>query len=314
MLTEGLITIAVPLYNHGKFIETCLDSVLGQGLSDIELLLLDDGSKDDGYAIACRWEEKNRHHFKRTVFRTQANAGITRTMDQLIRWAEGKYVLLVASDDALVPDSIVSRLGYFEDEKVSAVFGDAIPIDENGQILGKSAIGELGLKAAREALRDPRTICWELIFRWNVYGSVLMCRREALMADGGRSVLDLRLYGEDMQLYYRFSSQNTLRYLDRPVALYRVHAGSTCRSPENEHKIRENMYLSRRHAMRSIKGWKCWILRLQMMTYFRTQDGLSGWVLKPFVLCAYGMLLVSRVGYDLARKWLLGQKKVASSI
>jgi len=310
MPIDELITVAIPLYNHQNFIEECLDSVVQQGVQNVELILLDDGSKDDGYGVACRWLERNQQHFKRTLFQTQPNAGITRTMDRLICWAEGQFILLVASDDVLLPGSIASRLAFFEDDRVNAVFGDAIPIDETGRVLGRSAIGGLGCKGAREALKDPRTVFWELLFRWNVYGSILMCRRSSLVSSSGASILNLGLYAEDMQLYYGFAARGSLRYLDAPVAKYRMHVGSTCRSPEHDAKIRENIFQSREHALQTVSGLKYLLLRLQMMTYYRKRGGLSGLLLKPLVLGSYGLLELSRMIYDWSRIVFLKQVRI----
>jgi glycosyltransferase involved in cell wall biosynthesis len=309
MRTDDLITVAIPLYNHEEFIEECLNSILSQGISSIELLLLDDGSKDDGYEIACRWEEQNRVHFERTLFKTQTNAGITRTIDQLIQLANGRFILFVASDDVLLPGSIISRLELFEDERVNAVFGDAIPIDENGRVLAESAISNLGVKASRVALSDPRTLLWELVFRWNIYGSVNFFRRNSLLSGCGRSVLDLGLYSEDMQLYYMFAAMNSLRYLDLPVSLYRMHSGSTCRSEANDHLIRKNIYQSRRVALHHITGMLRCIIKLQMITSYRKQCGATKVFLMPIIIGAYGILWAARVFYDLFRLVVLKQKR-----
>jgi glycosyltransferase involved in cell wall biosynthesis len=305
---EGVVSVVIPLYNHQHYIEESLNSVLAQGLPNIELLLLDDGSRDDGFAVACRWNERHRDRFVQTHFETQPNAGITRTIDCLIRLATGEFVLLLASDDVLLPDCISQRLRVLNDEKVSAVFGDAIPINEAGKEMGKSAISELGLKSSRAALKDPKTLFWELIFRWNVYGSGLICRRSALISESGGSALNTELYSEDMQLLYRFAAQGTLRFLDDQGALYRVHLGSTCRSAENEKKIRRNIYQSRKFALADVSGPKRWMIQLQMLTFFRSIGGVKGILLMPIVLCSYGLLWIAKFIYDLSRIHLLKQE------
>jgi cellulose synthase/poly-beta-1,6-N-acetylglucosamine synthase-like glycosyltransferase len=51
------VSVVIPLYNHERYVAECLDSVLAQDMPNIELLLLDDGSSDKGFDVACRWKE-----------------------------------------------------------------------------------------------------------------------------------------------------------------------------------------------------------------------------------------------------------------
>ncbi len=309
LMKNELVSVVIPLYNHERYVEECLDGVLAQDLPNIELLLLDDGSSDDGFAVACRWKDRHGYRFARIHFDRQANAGITHTLDRLIRRSTGRFILILASDDVLLPDSILQRLDLFRDDGVMAVFGDAIPIDDSGNVLGKSAIGELGKPCSQEALSDPRTLPWELIFRWNIYGSVLLCRREALLAADGSSVLNLSLYSEDMQLYYRLGAQGSLRYLDRPVANYRIHSANTSGVPENVSKLRRNNYQSRKHSLNGMPWLLRTIVSLQAFTYHRWSKGPRARLALPLVALSYACILSARVFYDLYRKTVLGQSR-----
>ena len=304
MVGQGGVTVSVviPMYNHAGYIETCLDSLLAQSFPGLEILLLDDGSRDDGFAVARRWEAAHGGQVVRTWFERQPNAGITRTLDRLVREARGEFIVLLASDDWLLPDSIRQRLEMLRDPAVDAVFGDAVPVDEAGQPVGRSAIADLGIRADLRALKNPSTLLWELIFRWNVYGSVLMCRRSALVREDGRSVLDLSLYSEDMQLYYRFAGQGRLRFLDQPVAGYRIHAGSTCRTPEHLARLRANIHGSRRYGAAHMRLLPQLVVRLQAFTYYRWQRGIGAAFAKPLVALDYGLLLIARLAYDLFRR------------
>jgi len=307
--TNEFVSVIIPLYNHERFVDECLDSVLEQDLPNIELLLLDDGSTDNGFDVACRWKERHGHKFVRIYFDQQTNSGITQTFDRLIRRSTGRFIMILASDDALLPGSIIQRLELFRDKSVMAVFGDAIPIDDVGNVLGKSAIGELGEPCAREALSDPRTLPWELIFRWNIYGSVLLCRREALVANDGSSVLNLNIYSEDMQLYLRFGAQGSLRYLDKPVAKYRVHLTNTSGIPENVSKVRRGIYLSRKHSLNGMPWLRRTIVSFQAFTYYRWRKGLRARLALPLVALSYACILSARLFYDFYRKTILRQAR-----
>lgn len=308
-LRNELVSVVIPLYNHERYIKECLDSVLAQDIPNIELLLIDDGSTDKGFDIACRWKETHGHRFVRIEFHRQANAGITHTFDRLLRKSTGRFILILASDDALLADSIAQRLNLLKEDSVMAVFGDAIPIDDEGGVLGKSAIGELGEPSSRDALSDPRTLLWELIFRWNIYGSVLLCRREVLLNADGSSVLNLNIYSEDMQLYYRLASQGSLRYLDKPVAKYRLHSANTSGLAENVSKLRNCIYQSRRHSLNNMPWLPRIIVSQQAFTYHRWRRGLWARLALPLVAFSYAGILSARLFYDFYRKSILGQKR-----
>jgi glycosyltransferase involved in cell wall biosynthesis len=307
-MKNELVSVVIPLYNHENYVEECLDSVLLQNIPNIELLLIDDGSLDKGFDVACRWKEIHGERFVRIEFARQTNAGITHTFDRLIRKSTGRFILILASDDVLLPDSIAQRLDLFKDAGVMAVFGDAIPISDEGKVLGKSAIGELGEPSSRVALSDPRTLAWELVFRWNIYGSVLLCRRESLVNPDGSSVLNLNIYSEDMQLYYRLAAEGSLRYLDKPVAKYRLHSTNTSRSLENNEKLHKNIYQSRRHSLTGMPWLRRIIVSLQVFTFHRWSKGLMFWLSLPLLALSYFCIICARFIYDFYRKKILGQK------
>lgn len=307
LVTDELVSVIIPLYNHERYIEECLNSVLEQNIQNIELLLIDDGSSDRGFEVACRWKEIHGNKFVRIDFAQQANAGITKTFDRLIRKSIGRYILILASDDMLLQDSISLRINEFKDSSIMGVFGDAIPINDIGQVIGKSAIGELGIPSSKAALKDPRTLPWELIFRWNIYGSVIMFRRESLVNPDGSSVLNLNIYSEDMQLYYKLASKAALRYVDKPVAKYRIHSSNTSGALSNDSKLRKNIYHSRKNSLSEMPWLRRNIVRLQAFTYFRWADSKLAILAAPLIIISYCLILAARLFYDLYRNTALGQ-------
>ncbi|MET0321657.1 MAG: glycosyltransferase [Duganella sp.] len=304
-----LTSVLIPMYNHAPYIVECLDSILAQGPANIELILIDDGSSDDGYAIAQRWKEEHGSGFARIEFERQTNAGITKTFDRLLRRSTGSVILIVASDDVLLPGSIAERMKILRQPGVMAVFGDAIPIDGKGKVTGTSAIGELGCTSSRAALADPRTLPWELIFRWNVYGSVLMCRREGIMKSDGTSVLNLEIFSEDMQLYYLFASRGTLRYLNQPVAKYRVHGTNTSHTAANMAILRKNVHHSQKHSMIGMPVWRRAVVGMQAFVYHRWDTSLRGRLIFPLVVGAYVSCIGARWMYDFYRTRVLRQPR-----
>lgn len=92
-----LISIVVPVYNVENYLSDCLDSIYNQTYKNIEIILIDDGSKDKSGNICDRYVEKD----KRAVVIHKENGGLSDARNVGIKRAKGKYVVFVDSDDII---------------------------------------------------------------------------------------------------------------------------------------------------------------------------------------------------------------------
>lgn len=90
------LSIIVPVYNTSKYLEKCLDSLTNQSLKDIEIIVINDGSKDNSKDIINKYLGK-------IVFIDKKNEGIGKTRNLGIKKAKGKYVMFIDSDDYITP-------------------------------------------------------------------------------------------------------------------------------------------------------------------------------------------------------------------
>lgn len=97
-----LISVIVPIYNSEKFLKKCLESIVGQEYSNVEILLIDDGSEDDSRAICEEFTEKD----DRFKYFYQRNAGVAAARNNGLANANGEYICFVDSDDWLNTDHI----------------------------------------------------------------------------------------------------------------------------------------------------------------------------------------------------------------
>lgn len=95
------VSIIVPVYNVEKYLEECLDSLIGQTLQDIEIILIDDGSKDTSGSICDKYSEKD----NRIKVIHQQNCGQSAARNVGLNIAEGEYILFVDSDDYIQLDA-----------------------------------------------------------------------------------------------------------------------------------------------------------------------------------------------------------------
>lgn len=97
MQKEGLISIIVPVYNAEKTLTTCVESVLSQSYANLEIILVDDGSKDQSLEICRGFARKD----ARVRIISQENAGPAAARNRALAVMTGEYVLFVDSDDYL---------------------------------------------------------------------------------------------------------------------------------------------------------------------------------------------------------------------
>lgn len=95
-----LVSIVIPAYNHEKYVQETIQSVIAQDYPRIELIVIDDGSKDSTWAKIEEMRTACEKRFERVVMLSQDNAGTAMTLGRLFDLAKGEFVGCIASDDA----------------------------------------------------------------------------------------------------------------------------------------------------------------------------------------------------------------------
>lgn len=137
-MRQPLVSVVIPCYNHENFVQDCIQSVIDQTYENIELIIIDDGSKDDSVEKIQQMIPLCEQRFRRFEFRTRSNIGLSATLNEALDWCEGKYYSAIASDDQFIETKTVIQVDYLESNiDVAAVLGGVYWIDNSNQILGK---------------------------------------------------------------------------------------------------------------------------------------------------------------------------------
>ncbi len=96
------VSVVIPVYNVGKQLEKCLDSVVAQTFPDIEIIVVNDGSTDNSPEIIARYADKD----SRIVVIDKSNEGLAYARKSGIEAAQGEYIQHLDGDDFLEPDAI----------------------------------------------------------------------------------------------------------------------------------------------------------------------------------------------------------------
>lgn len=100
MISIHMISIIVPIYNAGNYLAPCLDSILAQTETKLQIILVDDGSTDGSYAVAQSFADKD----PRIMLLQQPHAGQSAARNTGLEHAEGEFVAFVDADDRIQPD------------------------------------------------------------------------------------------------------------------------------------------------------------------------------------------------------------------
>ena len=126
------VSLIVPVYNSEEYIGKCLDSILNQTYQNFEILVVNDGSKDNSWKIIEDYKNK---YPDKIVAINQENKGVAVTRNETVRKASGDYIMFVDNDDFLDKDYIETFMKEANEGNYDIVYGGYRRPNENGKIL-----------------------------------------------------------------------------------------------------------------------------------------------------------------------------------
>lgn len=218
MNSQPLVSAIIPVYNGEGYIEQALESIFVQNLSDIEILVIDDGSTDGS------WERLQRYRDRIRLFR-QLNSGVAMARNHGLKNASGAYITFLDADDLWLPDKTERQLAFLNDHPEYGVcYGRYIFFDENGEISARNDKNYQG---------PTGWILNDILLHIGFIGvGTMMVRRECVAHTGGFN--EGLVTGEDTNWCMRLAHDFQFGFLPGPVSLYRVHAGGLTKQPLKE--------------------------------------------------------------------------------
>lgn len=116
---EELVSVIVPVYNAEQTIQRCIESILGQTYAEMEIILVDDGSKDSSLQMCRKMAEKD----VRIQVITKENGGVSSARNCGIQNAKGTYILFLDSDDCIEKTMVGSYVRMMSEQNVDVVIG-----------------------------------------------------------------------------------------------------------------------------------------------------------------------------------------------
>jgi len=209
-----LVSVVIPSYNHEKFISETIESVLGQDVDDLELIIVDDASTDASRHIIQKYAEEDA---RVRVILHETNCGIAKTINDGIAIARGKFQTQWASDDVWMKDKLRKQLAVLESNEDLIVWTEMEVIDEGGQPMGLmwSDLGGAWVKKSgdifSEILATPLS-CQTMLYKRANLGGIRWDERLKYLNDW--------LFCLELAAKYEFC------FIEEPLAQYRIHANN----------------------------------------------------------------------------------------
>ena len=128
---NALVSIVVPIYNAEHYLDRCMESLINQTYHQIEIILVDDRSKDKSLAKCCEWADKDD---RVTVVAKDINEGAGLARNTGMKAANGRYILFVDSDDYLALDTIEKSIAVATRYDAQAVVFGYSDVDCYGEV------------------------------------------------------------------------------------------------------------------------------------------------------------------------------------
>jgi len=136
MNSSVLISIVTPMYNGEKFVSQTIESVLAQTYRNWEMVIVDDGSKDNSAAIVANYAEKD----SRIRLIQQSNSGSAAARNHALREANGRYICFLDADDLWDSQFLEKQFDFLQQQDAALVYCSYRRIDVNGQEILKPFI------------------------------------------------------------------------------------------------------------------------------------------------------------------------------
>ena len=246
----GLASVVIPTYNRAYILDAALQSVLEQSYPSVEIIVVDDGSRDGTAALVQGYDARVRYLY-------QENAGVCAARNLGLRSARGEFVALLDSDDQWLPWKLAAQVAILRRcPEVGMVWTDMIAIAEDGHRLDEAylrrfysahrkvaietvlqragAVAEFWPDAPADVGAKPvytGDLFSSMILGNLVHTSTVVLRRERLAQAGGFDI-SLKRSGEDYEFHLRTCSLGPVAFLDASSILYRVGAVDQLTAPE----------------------------------------------------------------------------------
>ncbi len=206
-----LVSIIISTYNRPIYLKQTLESVVRQTYTNMEIIVVDDGSLNDDTLKVCE-------NFKTVTYvKIENSGGPAKPRNVGIKKAKGKYIAFLDDDDLWIETKIEQQVTILEEHTdFGLVHGYCQVIDENGKLTGK-IVGKAGSAEVKHG-----DVSLRMIGNWTLMTSSVLLRKGVINLAGCFNE-KMPPAGEDVEFWVRCSFFTRFYYLNSPLVYYRTH-------------------------------------------------------------------------------------------
>lgn len=234
MQEESLVSIISPCYNGEKYLETFFESLLEQTYSNVELIIINDGSKDNSENIILSYKDKLEKKGWTFKYIFQENKGQAAAINQGLTIFKGKYLMWVDSDDILKKDNIKNKVKFLnENPQYGMVVCETEVVDENN--LNK----RIRLLKRHIKKNKEDNLFEDLITGYNVYyppGGYMVTKDAFENSIPKKQIYESRI-GQNWQMLLPIAYNYKCGYISEVLFTYVIRKGSHSRQKRGEKEL-----------------------------------------------------------------------------
>lgn len=212
---KKILSIVIPTYNMEKYLRLCLDSLLiDEGLDDVEVLVINDGSKDSSLAIAQEYESKYPHTF-RVIDKENGNYGSC--INRGLKEATGKYIKVLDADDSFNTKTFQEYISILKSIDVDLVLTDFLFVDESNKTIESRTYDYI----PTNKILDFEKLCSDGLDMIKIMMHAVTYKRENLIKMDYKQTEGIS-YTDNEWIFTPMLQVKTVYYLNKPLYLYLI--------------------------------------------------------------------------------------------
>lgn len=244
-MSKTLVSVIIPAYNHEKYVQETIKSIINQTYQNIELIVIDDGSKDFTWQKILEMKDECERRFEKVHFETKQNEGTCKTLNKLLSCAQGDFIYLIASDDLAKPQAIEKEVEFLSKHKDFALcVGDNEIIDFESKVCYWDKFRNIEYNKNKAYFKTFAEFLHKLVkfdFKSDKFGRYDKVLLDNHIPNGymiRRSIFEKIGYFtpeaplEDWWLMLQLSKYAKMKYLNEILFSYRWHSANTIKQSE----------------------------------------------------------------------------------
>jgi glycosyltransferase involved in cell wall biosynthesis len=226
------VSVVMSVFNGQPFLGQAVESILNQTFTDLEFIVIDDGSTDDTWETLARYAEQDQ---RLVLLRNQPNIGVVRSLNRGLEAARGEFVVRQDADDVSLPQRIEKQVAFLDAHPEVGVVG-TVPqiVSVNGASFGANVYTATQNEEIQHRLLDHMCLC----------GPSIAVRKECFRAAGFYFSEGLDA-SEDYDVCLRLAEVTQMASLAESLYQYRQHPNSASRTREQKQMFNKAVALER---------------------------------------------------------------------